>query len=137
MFRAIDLSTSSLVAHRTWMDTIAGNIAQANSTVDPDGKVSPFRRRFVTFSAATDPVDPSKPVSAVNFEIEVDESTPPRRILDPQHPHADADGYVAYPNIDALKEQVNMMLANRAYEANVTAIEMSRNIAEQSLRILG
>lgn len=136
MFTAIDVSTSGLVAQRARMDTIAGNIANAQSTRDADGKISPFRRRLVTFEAA----EPGKPGAnegmGVKFDVKIDEATPPRKLFQPGHPDADATGYVSFPPIDLVTEFVNAMEAGRAYEANVTTMEMSKEMSKLGLRIL-
>ncbi|MBA3312037.1 MAG: flagellar basal body rod protein FlgC [Planctomycetaceae bacterium] len=136
MFTAIDVSTSGLVAQRARMDTIAGNIANAQTTRDADGKPSPFRRRFVTFEPASDATQDSSQGMGVRFEVQVDQNTPPRQLHQPGHPDADAAGFVSYPAIDLVTEFVNAMEAGRAYEANVTAMEMSKEMSKMGLRIL-
>ncbi|HEX6984970.1 MAG TPA: flagellar basal body rod protein FlgC [Planctomycetaceae bacterium] len=136
MFTAIDVSTSGLVAQRARMDTIAGNIANAQVTRGPDGEVAPFRRRFVTFEPAADPGQSPPGGTGVRFEVHVDQATPPRRVHQPGHPDADADGFVSYPAIDLVTEFVNAMEAGRAYEANVTAMELTKEMTRLGLRIL-
>jgi flagellar basal-body rod protein FlgC len=135
VFTAIDVSTSGLVAQRARMDTIAGNIANAQTTRDSDGNAAPFRRRFVTFEPADPSGDPAGH-TGVRFEIQVDQATPPRRLHQPGHPDADAAGFVNYPAIDLVTEFVNAMEAGRAYEANVTTIELSKEMSRLGLRIL-
>jgi flagellar basal-body rod protein FlgC len=136
MFTAIDVSTSGLVAQRARMDTIAGNIANAQTTRDADGKASPFQRRFVTFEPAASAADDSNRGMGVQFQVQVDQTTPPRQLHQPGHPDANAEGYVSYPAIDLVTEFVNAMEAGRAYEANVTAMEMSKEMSKLGLRIL-
>lgn len=135
MFTAIDVSTSGLVAQRARMDTIAGNIANAQTTRDADGNVTPFQRRFVTFEAAGDPAKPNAG-TGVEFEVQVDQTTGPRRVFQPGHPDADPTGFVSYPAIDLVTEFVNAMEAGRAYEANVTTMELSKEMSRLGLRIL-
>jgi flagellar basal-body rod protein FlgC len=135
MFTAIDVSTSGLVAQRARMDTIAGNIANAQTTRDSDGNPAPFRRRLVTFEPADPASDPTGG-TGVRFEVHVDQSASPRRAYQPGHPDADAAGYVAFPAIDLVTEFVNAMEAGRAYEANVTAMELTKEMSRLSLRIL-
>jgi flagellar basal-body rod protein FlgC len=65
----------------------------------------------------------------------VQDQTPPRMIHDPGHPDADANGFVAYPNVSAVEEMVNMMMAARAYEAGATAMQLLSNMANSALRI--
>jgi flagellar basal-body rod protein FlgC len=133
MFRTIDISTSALIGERQRMNTIAGNLANLNTTRDADGKVAPFQRRFVTFTAQSDNSDTP---SGVNYQISIDTSAPPRRVFEPGHPDADKEGYVSYPNIDMMTEFVNAVEASRAYEANLVAIDLAKQGFTQSLKIL-
>ena len=137
MFNAIDVSTSGLSAQRARMDTIAGNIANAHSTRDDQGQLSPFQRRFVKFeSAALGGERSENAPQGVAFDVQIDSTTAPRRVHSPGHPDADAEGYVAFPAIDLVTEFVNAMEAGRAYEANVTAIESSKEMTRLGMRIL-
>ena len=135
MLTSLDISTSALVAQRQRMNTIAGNIANLHSTRDADGNVVPFQRRLVTFTADTEQARGGN-VGPVQYEVEVDTQSPPRRVFEPGHPDADADGYVSYPNIDLITEFVNALEAGRAYEANVAAVEITKEMAQLGLRIL-
>jgi flagellar basal-body rod protein FlgC len=133
MFGTIDISTSALIGERQRMNTIAGNLANLNTTRDADGKVAPFQRRFVTFSAQSE--NPDTP-SGVTYQISVDTTSPPRRVYEPGHPDADKEGYVSYPNIDMMNEFVNAVEASRAYEANLVAIDIAKQGFAESLKIL-
>lgn len=135
MFRSLDISTSGLVAQRHRMDTIAGNIANINTTRDEEGKVSPFQRRLVRFQADEE----SAPLGGlgVKFRVAADTETPPRKVYTPGHPDADSEGNVAYPNINLVTEFVNAVEASRAYEANVGAIDISKGMLMQTLKLLG
>jgi len=131
MMEAIDISTSGLVAQRIRMNTIAMNMANIDS-FNPDG--TPYQRRSVEFQAGSGARDRSGQgvhVAAIRQEAVY------RKEYDPSHPYADADGYVSLPGIDYLTEMTNMMLASRAYEANVTAVELSKSMLNSSLRLLG
>jgi len=136
MLRAIDISTSGLIAQRHRMDTIAGNIANVNTTRNADGSPGPFQRRLVTFSADDEngKID-DRPVG-VKYHVEVDSSSDPRRVYQPGHPDADKDGYVSYPNINVVTEFVNALEASRAYEANLSTLEMTKQMANLTLRLL-
>ena len=137
MFTAIDVSTSGLVAQRARLDAIAGNIANAQTTRDGDGKLVPFQRRLVTFEPATTAMnDEANGGLGVRFDVQIDQSTPPRRVYQPGHPDSDASGYVSFPAIDLVTEFVNAMEAGRAYEANVTAMEMTKEMTRLGMRIL-
>jgi flagellar basal-body rod protein FlgC len=134
MFDALDMGASGLMAQRARLDTIAANIANANTTHDATGKVNPYRRRFVVFAAG----QPNRPAKAgVHVAgVQVDPS-PLQRRFEPGHPDADAQGYVSYPNIDLAVEYVNALEASRAYEANVSMMEVSKAMINASLRLIG
>ena len=117
------------------MNAIADNLANLNTTRDADGKPSTFHRRFVTFASAANPSSPETP-AGVTYQVAVDASTPARRVYQPGHPDADKEGYVSYPNIDMMTEFVNAVEASRAYEANIAAIDMTKQLANLTLKIL-
>ena len=129
MFDALDISSSALQAQRTRLDTIAANIANMNTTHDADGKPNPYRRRFAVFSPGQ-PDNPSAPGVHVR-EIGLDNSAF-REVPDPAHPGE----YIKYPNIDLSTEYVNALEASRAYEANVTTMEVTKSMINATLRII-
>ena len=146
MFEAIDISTSALVAQRQRMNIVAGNLANMNSTRNADGELAPFQRRFVTFEAAsvrprasgrTNGAGASGDPLGVAFQVQVDTASEPRRVFQPAHPDADAEGYVAFPNVSMMTEFVNAVEASRAYQANASAVTISRSMTEQALQLLG
>ncbi|MFK7778038.1 MAG: flagellar basal body rod protein FlgC [Gimesia sp.] len=136
MLKGIDISFSALVAQRQRMNTIAGNIAAVNVSQDPNSGESPFYRRMVTFQADTDSLDSESTGVGVKYKIEIDTDSELRKTYSPGHPHADEDGNVTYPNIDVVSEFVNALEAGRAYEANISALDISKNMFSTSLRIL-
>jgi len=134
MFEALDISTTGLMAQRQWMNTIAGNIANVNTTRDADGGT--YQRRFVVFNADTSQSEAETRGIPVQFEVNIDQS-PPRQVYDPGHPDADKEtGMVSYPSFDIVTEFVNAISASRAYEANISAIEMSKAMLNRTLEIL-
>ena len=133
MFGALDTSTSGLVAQRTRMNIIAANIANANSVIDEKGNYNPFRRR-VALLAEGDPTSGSKDGVHIR-EVMIDQS-PFQKKYEPGHPNADSDGYVNYPNVSGVIEQINALEASRAYEANITAAEATKNMMQSSLRLI-
>lgn len=137
MLRTLDISTSGLLAQRLRMDTIAGNIAHAHTTQNERGEPVPFQRRLVVLQAEIDESAASQGGVPVTAEVEIDRVTPPRKVYQPGHPHADPQGYVTYPNVNILTEFVNAMEATRAYEANLTAMQLTREMIEHSFKILG
>ncbi len=133
MFDALDIGASGLSAQRIRMDTIAGNVANMNTTRNANGDLSPYRRRFVLF-APGQPNDASKPGVHV-LNIQKDQSKF-RSVYDPGNEDAGADGYVQYPNVDIATEQVNMLEASRAYEANITMMETTKSMISATLRLI-
>ncbi len=132
MYGLLDISTSGLVAQRTQIDTISANIANSRTTRRADGEPGPYLRRVALLA----PGD-AKGGAGVHVEaIREDVNVLPRQVHDPSHPDANADGYVAYPNIDSSTEMINAMVAVRAYEANVTAMEATKSMMAASLRLL-
>ncbi len=138
MYGALDVSTSALSAYRTQMDVIAGNIAMKDTVRFVDGEAMPFRRRVALISSG----DPSRGgrASGVHVSKIAEDSSPFGLRWDPDHVHAIKDGkekgYVRVSNVDYHTEMVNAMTAVRAYEANVTVIEMSKSMASSTLRLL-
>lgn len=133
MFDVLDMGASGLQAQRTRMDTIAGNIVNANTTRNAQGQPVPYRRRFAVF-APGQAGNPEKPGVHVQ-DIKLDQS-PFQKRFEPGHPDADGEGYVSYPNIDLAMEYVNALEASRAYEANVTMMEVSKAMLNASLRLI-
>ncbi len=144
LYTSIEVSASGLSAQRLAMDVIANNLANVNTTRTPEG--GPFKRQLVVFAqktepaAQTDSLDASAAagqsragVAAVGI---VNDDAPDKLVYDPAHPDADPQGYVHMPNIEVVKEMVDMMAASRAYEANVTAITESRTIGTATMGIL-
>ena len=133
MFGTLDISSSALVAQRQRLEVIASNMANSNSIYDAEGNYAPFRRRLAVF-AAGDPSTGNEAGVHVR-EIRLDPS-PLRKSYEPGHPHADPDGYVHYPNVDPAIEMINALEASRAYEANITAAEATKNMLQSALRLL-
>jgi flagellar basal-body rod protein FlgC len=137
MFDALDIPASALVAQRTRMDTIAGNVANMDVTRNENGDKIPYRRRFVIMApgqaAAGGAASGSPGVHIRSIEQDL---SPFRRVYDPGHADADKDGYVKFPNVDLAIEQVNMLEASRAYEANVTMMETLKAMINSTLRLI-
>ncbi|MDQ2085899.1 flagellar basal body rod protein FlgC [Herbivorax sp. ANBcel31] len=139
-FRSLDIGASGLTAQRLRMDTISQNIANVNTTRTENGE--PYRRRTAIFEEKSpDPpfaeyLDGANSAGkGVRVSRVTEDMTPFRRMHDPGHPEADEEGYVMMPNIDVITEMVNMISATRAYEANVTAINTSKNMSMKALEI--
>ena len=134
VFSSLDISADGLYAERAHMNVIANNLANANATRTPEG--GPFRRQLVILSG-TEAKDPSD-MSGLGVDVKgvIDDMSPFPLVYDPGHPDANADGYVAMPNVNVVEEMVDMITALRAYEANITAIDTSKTMVRRSLDII-
>jgi flagellar basal-body rod protein FlgC len=145
MFDALEVSASGLTAERMRMDVVAENLANAQTTRGADGQ--PYRRKEVVlqeraaqggFGAALAGAMGARggtPGGVQVAQVAVDQ-TPLKRVYDPGHPDADGDGYVQMPNVDAVSEMVDLISAQRAYEANVTAMQAAKQMFSKTLELL-
>lgn len=137
IFQGMSVSSSGLAAERRRLDVIARNIANANVVAAPGGE--PFRRQEVVFQTILeDRIGKDEIAGAVRVkEVVTDTETPAKEIYDPNHPMADpSTGLVTYSNVDMTFEMVDLMSASRAYEANLKAMGVYRDMAMQALRLL-
>lgn len=138
MFPSLDISTSGLVAQRARMDAISSNLANIDTTHNEAGEAVPYQQRFVVFET-DESVGVRGAVGVRVRSVEIDDSKP-RLKYEPHHPDAIKEGpnagYVAYPNINMMTEMTDAMEAARAYEANLGAIEIAKDLQNQTLRIL-
>lgn len=134
MLGMLDIGASGLAAQRVRLDTIAQNIANAQTTRDENGQINPYQRRFVVFAPGRAD-DPSKPGVHV-AKIEVDRETDFNMKYEPGNPDAGPDGYVKLPNVSLPIEFVNALEATRAYEANVTMMETTKAMFNATLRLI-
>jgi flagellar basal-body rod protein FlgC len=143
-FGGLEISASGLTAERLRMDVTAENLANAQTTRGADGQ--PYRRKEVilqetpgsfgaTLSAAMGGADGSAGGVQVAGVVQ-DTATPLKRVYDPGHPDADAQGYVSMPNVDTVTEMVDLISAQRAYEANVTAMQAAKQMFSRTLDLL-
>jgi len=124
---AFDISASGLSAQRTRLDVIAGNIANVETTRTPDG--GPYRRLQPVFAARR------RSSGGVETLGLVEDPRPPRMVYQPGHPDADADGIVAYPNVNVVEEMVDLVSATRSYEANAAAFNAAESMAQRALEL--
>lgn len=139
MLRSFAISASGMTAERLRMDTIANNLANANSTRTADG--GPYRRQVPVFAAReSSRVDARRrPAEFSGMGVRVigisQDTQPARLVYDPQHPDADENGYVHMPNVDVVREMVDLISASRAYEANITSFNTAKSMAMRALEI--
>jgi flagellar basal-body rod protein FlgC len=141
MISALDISTSGLVAQRIRLDTVSSNLANLTSlSRDERGNMQPYQARYVIFQTDEALETRQGAVGVKVASVETEQVEPLYR-WQPEHPYAIKEGpkrgYVAYPRINMTAEMVDALIATRAYEANLGAMELSKNMAQQSLRILG
>jgi len=141
-FTSMNVSSSGMTAERTRMNLISSNIANANSTRTLEG--GPYKRKDPVFSAVPatagfkSVLDRNGDANLKKVEVTQirEDQSPPRLQYDPSHPDADAQGYVALPNVNVIEEMVDMVSATRAYEANVTAAQAAKSMAMKTLELL-
>ncbi len=140
VFRTIEIAGSALTAHRLWMDIIAQNMANVNTTRTPEG--GPYKRKVPIFSERV--ANPeylatraqTAPFLGVRVTYIAEDKHPPRYVYDPSHPDANEEGYVAYPNVNPIREMADMLVATRAYEANLKVVESAKNMWNNAVEVL-
>jgi len=138
---ALDISASALSASRTNINIVAMNLANVKTTRTPDG--NPYRRKAVVLEAT--PLDASfaksmqdaltRDLRGVRVSAIATDQRPHRMVFEPGHPDANADGYVAYPDINVVEEMAALMTAQRGYEANVTTVDAIKQMYTKALEI--
>lgn len=142
-FDAMNISATGLTAERTRMDIISKNIANANVTRTANG--GPYRRQMVTFeekvtfedvlNSMTGRLDTQVKGGGVKITQIVEDQTPFVKVYEPGHPDADEEGYVSKPNVETVKEMVDLITASRSYEANVNAMNITKGMCLKALEI--
>lgn len=147
LFNGLNISASGLTANRMRMDVVSSNIANANTTRAQlvNGEWTPYRRKSVELTqSGKSPFalqlqsavqNESAKVSGVTVSRIREDQTPFNLSYDPTNPDADENGYIQLPNVDPIKEMVDLMSATRSYEANVTALNASKNMFMKALEI--
>ena len=144
MFDAMEISASGLTAERMRMVVTAQNLANAQTTRGADGE--PYRRKEVVLAERQAPgrfgaalsgamTSRSRP-GGVEVAAITEDQTPLKQVYDPSHPDADANGYVQMPNVDTIAEMVDLISAQRAYEANVTAMQSAKAMFAKTLELM-
>lgn len=141
LIKSMNISSSGLAANRKRIETISSNIANAQTTRTAEG--GPYRRKEVVLGS-----EPARESFGDILEGEIDaqaetvhvtevvsSNEPPILKYDPTHPDANKDGYVALPNVNVMKEMADMISAQRAYEANISALNTTKGMALKALEI--
>lgn len=145
MFHSLNVTTSALTAQRLRMDVISSNMANVDSTRANyvNGQWVPYRRKMVvmqpkgtSFSNMLQrAMNDHQGTGGVKVSRIVEDRTPFKMVYDPEHPDANDEGYVAMPNVDPLKEMVDLISATRSYEANVTTLNATKGMLMKALEI--
>lgn len=142
LFAALDISASGLTAQRLRMDVTAANLANAQSTRTPGG--GPYRRQTVVLQEArgagfagslAGALGGGEP-AGVEVAAIVPDATPLRRVYEPGNPQADARGYVTMPNVNPVTEMTDLIDASRSYQANVTAMQTTKQVFAKTIELL-
>lgn len=138
IFASMEISATALAAQRVRMNLIAENLANAEVTRTPSG--GPYRRKGVVLgaretSAFEGLLNANVTPGGVEVLKIVESQAPPTQVYNPSHPDADAKGYVAMPAINPMMEMVDLVSASRAYEANVSAIQIAKSMVTKTLEI--
>jgi len=135
--KSLETSASGLSVQRKRMDIIASNLANIETTRTDKG--GPYRRKMVVMRTKEMDQDFNEmfnsSVKGVQIEDIVEDQAPFKRVYNPSHPDADSDGYLSKPNVDLIVETTNMMMARRAFEANIAAIKATRQMVIKALEI--
>ena len=135
LLTTLNIAGSGLAAQRVRMQTVSSNLANAQTTRTAEG--GPYQRKAPVFRAETvDVFGTALDRELASVEVErIHADGDVRWVHDPDHPDANDEGMVAYPDIDVLAEMVDLMTASRAYEANANAVEVTRDMAQRALDI--
>ena len=134
MMNIFSVSGSAASAQSQRLNVVASNLANADTVAGPDGQA--YKARQVTFQTQLVGANANDPTAAgVKVSSITEDQTPGRRVLDPKHPSADADGYVTYSNVNAVEEMVNMISASRSYQNNIEVMNTAKSLLLKTLQI--
>lgn len=134
LFKSMNIASSGMTAERFRLDVISQNLANVDTTRTENG--DPYRRKTVTFrEVLNNNMSGFDKFAGVKVDSLIEDDSPFRLVYEPSHPDADDEGYVNYPNVNALREMVDMITAQRAYEANATVITTAKNMYNSALGI--
>lgn len=146
LYKILTVSSAGMHAQRDRMSVVSGNLVNSETTRTPEG--GPYRRRDVIFQAVPAEDENSSTLMTVGFPqqrpsgiftVEVagvrESAKAPRRVYDPQHPDADKEGYVSYPDINVMEEMADLMSAVRSYEANLAVFNATKGLVRRLLDI--
>lgn len=130
LFNVFKISGSAMSAQSMRLNTVASNLANADSVVSSDGK--PYQSKQVVFKAVQ---EPGNNTSTVQVDRVIEDNKPGKMVYDPKHPMANSDGYITMPNVNVTEEMVNMISASRAYQNNVETMNAAKSMLLKTLNI--
>ncbi|PPE71736.1 flagellar basal body rod protein FlgC [Caldimonas thermodepolymerans] len=130
MFKIFNISGSAVSAQSQRLNVVASNLANADTVAGPDGQA--YKARQVVFQTV---LMGEQGAAGVKVNQIVEDDTPGRRVHDPQHPQADAEGYVTYSNVNAVEEMVNMISASRSYQNNIEVMNTAKSLLLKTLQM--
>jgi flagellar basal-body rod protein FlgC len=134
MMNIFNVSGSAASAQSQRLNVVASNLANADTVAGPDGKA--YKARQVTFQTALMGANGNDPSAAgVKVSSVTEDPSAGRRVHDPKHPAADAEGYVTYSNVNAVDEMVNMISASRSYQNNIDVMTTAKTLLQKTLQL--
>jgi flagellar basal-body rod protein FlgC len=131
LFKIFNVSGSAAAAQSQRLNVVASNLANAESVAGPDGK--PYKARQVLFQTTLLATDPA--AAGVRVAQVIEDNAAPRRVHDPDHPAADAQGYVTMSNVNVVEEMVNMISASRSYQSSVEVMNTAKSMLNKTLQM--
>ncbi len=134
MFRIFDVAGSAVSAQSQRLNTVASNLANADTVAGPDGQA--YKARQVVFQTVL-MGSQQQPEGAAGVRVSTvwEDNAPGRRVHDPKHPSADAEGYVTYSNVNSVEEMVNMISASRSYQNSIEVMNTARSLLQKTLQL--
>ena len=130
MMNIFNVAGSAASAQSQRLNVVASNLANADTVAGPDGQA--YKARQVTFQTQLMGEVGAAGVTVSNIS---EDQTPGRKVHDPKHPSADADGYVTYSNVNAVEEMVNMISASRSYQNNIEVMNTAKSLLLKTLQV--
>ncbi|NEX62676.1 flagellar basal body rod protein FlgC [Noviherbaspirillum galbum] len=130
LFNIFNVAGSAMSAQSQRLNTVASNIANADSTTSSTGQT--YRAKQVVFAAVP---GTSAETTAVKVQQVIEDQSPLKKVYDPKHPQADENGYITMPNVNMVEEMVNMISASRSYQTNVETMNTAKNMLLKTLTI--
>jgi flagellar basal-body rod protein FlgC len=130
MLNIFNVSGSAISAQSQRLNVVASNLANADAVAGPDGQA--YKARQVVFQTQ---LMGEMGAAGVTVSTVTEDQTPGRRVHDPEHPQADAEGYVTYSNVNAVEEMVNMISASRSYQNNVEVMNTAKSLLTKTLQM--